>query len=346
MTVLTADQLGLGTTSPARQLDAAQPSEEAMALAAAGMSWLLGKRGADPSSAMGGLYAADLVQLGLVVADVVPANETAGQVFGSIAHVQSFCPTANIVGCWGGAVAAADGARVWGGNLVVTCPGNVVNAKLVGLEIDVQPSPGATLSSDTGGLFLNAFGVDGCGPALFLGGQFGGSWTNGIVVGVVKASGCGFSFNWGAPVCTSGINLAGGSFTDAACILGNQHDAPSLRVKQSSVSSPSTDILVVSNAVGTENYLRVTHEGAIVAAPSPSLKLSFWGASPITQPSGASQGAVTNNSGGSGSTIPACGNTKTSDQSNKINDGFTALYTLVNAMRAALVSAGLMKGGA
>ncbi len=61
---------------------------------------------------------------------------------------------------------------------------------------------------------------------------------------------------------------------------------------------------------------------------------------------GAAQGAVTNNSGGAGSTITACGNTKTSDQSGKINDGFTALHTLVNAMRAALVSEGIMKGGA
>jgi hypothetical protein len=75
-------------------------------------------------------------------------------------------------------------------------------------------------------------------------------------------------------------------------------------------------------------------------------KLSFWGVTPIVQPSGASQAAITNGSGGSGTTIPAFGDTTTVNQAANLANAFTALFTLVDAMRTALVNAGMMKGSA
>lgn len=75
-------------------------------------------------------------------------------------------------------------------------------------------------------------------------------------------------------------------------------------------------------------------------------KIGFWNATPIIQPASASQAAITNSSGGTGSTIPAFGNTTSVDQAANLANAFTAVFTLLDAMRTALVNAGLMKGSA
>lgn len=71
-------------------------------------------------------------------------------------------------------------------------------------------------------------------------------------------------------------------------------------------------------------------------------KIGFWNATPVVQPTGADQAAISDGSGGTntGALVDA-GITYT--QSN-INDNFTNLWTLQNAMRNALVNSGLMKG--
>jgi hypothetical protein len=76
-------------------------------------------------------------------------------------------------------------------------------------------------------------------------------------------------------------------------------------------------------------------------------KLGFWNATPIVQPSGAAQAALTNSSGGTANgTIEAVGATNSGDVSGAINNNFTELHTLLDAIRTALVNAGLMKGSA
>lgn len=76
-------------------------------------------------------------------------------------------------------------------------------------------------------------------------------------------------------------------------------------------------------------------------------KLGFFGASPVAQPSGAAEGAITNSTGGTANgTMAAVGATNSGDQSGVINKNLTELWTLLNAMRSALVSLGLMKGSA
>lgn len=77
---------------------------------------------------------------------------------------------------------------------------------------------------------------------------------------------------------------------------------------------------------------------------SVSQKMSFWNATPIVQPSGSAQAALTNSTGGTGDgTISAVSGT--GDDAN-LNNNLTELYTLLNAVRTALVNAGLMKGSA
>jgi predicted RecA/RadA family phage recombinase len=75
-------------------------------------------------------------------------------------------------------------------------------------------------------------------------------------------------------------------------------------------------------------------------------KLGFWNATPIVQPAGAAQGALTDNSGGSGSTVPLVGNTMAGNEAANINNAHFAIVTLLHAIRTALVNAGIIKGAA
>ncbi len=73
-------------------------------------------------------------------------------------------------------------------------------------------------------------------------------------------------------------------------------------------------------------------------------KLGFWGKAPTIQPAAALQGAITNNTGGTGdAALTAVSGT---GDDSTINVNLTSMYELQNAMRDALVLAGIMKGGA
>lgn len=77
---------------------------------------------------------------------------------------------------------------------------------------------------------------------------------------------------------------------------------------------------------------------------SVSQKLGFFNATPIVQPSGAGQAAVTDSTGGTaGSSLSDVG--ATHNQST-LNNNFATLAREVDSIRTALVNLGLMKGGA
>jgi hypothetical protein len=76
-------------------------------------------------------------------------------------------------------------------------------------------------------------------------------------------------------------------------------------------------------------------------------KLGFWNATPAVQPSGASQAALTDSSGGTADgTVSAVGATNSGDVSGTINNNFKEVVTLLNAIRSALVTVGIIKGAA
>ena len=72
-------------------------------------------------------------------------------------------------------------------------------------------------------------------------------------------------------------------------------------------------------------------------------KIGFWDVTPIIQPKATLQGAITDNSGGSGSTVGAISG---SGADSALNNNFKAVSNLLLAMRTALVDSGIMKGGA
>ena len=81
------------------------------------------------------------------------ANGPAAALFGFANNNGS---AADVVAVLGDSVARVSGGTVFGGNLIART-GAGVNAKLVGLEIDVEPAPGTLATAGSGGLFLNAY---------------------------------------------------------------------------------------------------------------------------------------------------------------------------------------------
>lgn len=77
---------------------------------------------------------------------------------------------------------------------------------------------------------------------------------------------------------------------------------------------------------------------------STSQKLGFWNATPVVQPAGANQSALTDSTGGTaGTSLVAAGGTYTAAN---INNNFATLNRLVAEIRTALVNTGIIKGSA
>ena len=77
---------------------------------------------------------------------------------------------------------------------------------------------------------------------------------------------------------------------------------------------------------------------------STSQRLGFFDKTPVVQPAGASQAALTNSTGGTADgTLAAVSGT---GDDTDINNNFTELHVLLNEIRTALVNLGLIKGAA
>lgn len=90
-----------------------------------------------------------------------------------------------------------------------------------------------------------------------------------------------------------------------------------------------------------------THADGVCLAATGE-KIGFYGTAPVVLPASANQAALTDSTGGSvaDATLAAVGATNTGDRSADINGNFAKIAELVNAMRSALVSQGLIKGSA
>lgn len=87
-------------------------------------------------------------------------------------------------------------------------------------------------------------------------------------------------------------------------------------------------------AVGTTTGTKI--------ATAASQKLGFYGATPVVQPSGSAQAALTDSTTGTAGTTLA--NVGTSFSQSTLNNNFASLANLVNAIRSALVAEGIIKG--
>jgi hypothetical protein len=120
------------------------------------------------------------------------------------------------------AIAKANGANipVWGANFIARNEAGSTLSKLVGIEIDVQPSLGTTVDTSTCGLIINAFNLVMNANAILIGSSGGGTFQNGLVIGPI--TGAGVSPN-GTSQMDSLINTGVGTYVTAAIILSNNH---------------------------------------------------------------------------------------------------------------------------
>lgn len=101
------------------------------------------------------------------------------------------------------------------------------------------------------------------------------------------------------------------------------------------------------NTVTTSNKLNApeSSDGYQMGAGVASL-VSFWGATPVAQPKGAAQALVTDASGGTAAPTNGILTLTGTYNSTILANALATIAAQTNAIQAALVTAGLMKGSA
>jgi hypothetical protein len=109
-------------------------------------------------------------------------------------------------------------SKSFAANFIARNGSGATNTKLVGLEIDIQPAIGTTVSGETAGLYINAFTLAGCGSAIQIDGVSGGKFSNGVVINNIKSDGAAFADIAGLS-CQYGLALTNGTYSFAAIAL-------------------------------------------------------------------------------------------------------------------------------
>lgn len=99
------------------------------------------------------------------------------------------------------------------------------------------------------------------------------------------------------------------------------------------------------NTVTTSNQLNTpeTSDGFQMGSATTS-KVAFYGSTPVSQPTNASQAAITDSSGGAASATTGIQALTATYNSTILGNAIATLAAQGNAIRAALVSLGLIKG--
>ena len=84
-------------------------------------------------------------------------------------------------------------------------------------------------------------------------------------------------------------------------------------------------------------------DGYVVGQSATDL-VGFYGATPVVQPTSASQAAITNSAGGTASATTGLQALTSSYNSTLISNSFATVVVLVNKLRADLVALGIIKG--
>lgn len=117
------------------------------------------------------------------------------------------------------AYGTADNVQLFGQNIIVTTVPNV-QAKMIGTEIDIQPSTGTTVTEGAG-VIVNAFGESMPIPAMAVYGVFGGSFSDALVVRGV--TGAAVSAGSDAGTMRNFLNMQNANFTDLAICMKDGH---------------------------------------------------------------------------------------------------------------------------
>lgn len=96
-----------------------------------------------------------------------------------------------------------------------------------------------------------------------------------------------------------------------------------------------------SNVIGPRDTSDGFEFGRVLGAAA---KFGAYGVTPVTQPTAAAQAAVVDGSGGTASASTGMATVGASYSQTVVANGFATVIAEVNALRAALVSLGLIKG--
>lgn len=116
--------------------------------------------------------------------------------------------------------------KVFGANFIVGASASSTGAQMVCLEIDVEPSVGATLGAGNLGIAMNAFNFPSVANGILFGGVSTGTWANGILFSGIASTGSCLAVAGGAGTMDSFINTTNASpsgFNTSAIVLGNLH---------------------------------------------------------------------------------------------------------------------------
>ena len=193
------------------------------------------------------------------------ATTVPNQVFDASPIINTFIFTQNNGALAAGAglvsdiVAETSNTSSFATNFIARNASGTTNTKLVGCEIDVEPSTGTTKGAGTGGLYINAFSLSALGAAIQTGGIGGGSFQQGMVVNGISSDGAAYSDQAGLS-CAYGLGLTNGTYSSAAIALNVNKN---IRFWGSSILLP-TDI-----AQDNDDHLNVNlSKDLLVTAPN------------------------------------------------------------------------------
>lgn len=151
----------------------------------------------------------------------VPGQGSSGPLTGFFSFINNNGATAQAVGILGDCVARTANATCFGANLIAR-NAIVNNAKLVGLEIDVEPAAGTTVNSASAGILMNIFNIAASDPTpvMQVGSLGGGIWGNGILTSHI--AGVHYAVQSGDPTTSkSFINTVNAQpFVNGSIVLG------------------------------------------------------------------------------------------------------------------------------
>jgi len=208
-------------------------------------------------------------------------------------------------------------SKSFAANFIARNGSGVTNTKLVGLEIDIQPAIGTTISGESAGLYINAFTLAGCGNAIQIDGVAGGKFSNGVVINNIKSDGAAFADIAGLN-CQYGLALTNGTYSFAAIALNANK---SIRfwgndiTKTTSIYSDVDDHLnislykdlLVTATDGTENVLIAAFRNADANSPVRIFTANAYGFNGAATAMSVGKNSVTSRSINAGGTINASG---------------------------------------
>ncbi len=149
-------------------------------------------------------------------------NSGEGAANGPVAALFGFAnnngSAADVVAVLGSSVARVSGGSVFGGNLIARTAAGV-NAKLVGLEVDVEPAAGTTAAAGSIGVAINSYSSAVPGPAVLIGSLGGGTFANGVQCAGIAATGSCLAPHSGSTMKTM-MDSTVATLNDAAVRIG------------------------------------------------------------------------------------------------------------------------------